>query len=147
VVKASSSSWWKCARAGGACAPETACETCAAYSRERLWRGRRKRPPVSRKIGHRAASPPANEPVYLLLWCLRRVERIISWRRRGDDRGNGEQIVTGPRISTYTPAVLVCVAHYTNPHAVAMTGKAALAVVLLMCLSQAIDNCKYIICT
>lgn len=55
--------------------------------------------------------------------------------------------VTGPRISTYTPTVLVRVAHYTNPHAVAMTGKAALAVALLMCLSQAIDNCKYIICT
>jgi len=26
-----------------------------------MWRGRRKRPPVRRKIGHRAASPPAGE--------------------------------------------------------------------------------------
>lgn len=35
-------------------------------------------------------------------------------------------------------------AHYTNPHAAAMTGKAALAAVLLLCLSQAFLDCEYI---
>jgi len=54
-----------------------------------LWRGRRKRPPVSGKIGHRAASPPAGEPVHLplhyIIWCLytlRRLYNIVTPPRR-----------------------------------------------------------------
>lgn len=110
--------------------------------------GGEKDPPSAGKsatelLPHQPESPCIYHYIILYGVYIRCVACIISWRRRGEDWGNGERIVTGPRISTYTPAVLVCVAHYTNPHAVAMTGKAALAVVLLMCLSQAIDNCKY----
>lgn len=56
-----------------------------AFAANGLWRGRRKRPPVSGKIGHRAASPPARRTYHRVTRCLytlRRWYNIVTPPRR-----------------------------------------------------------------
>jgi len=76
-----------------------------AYSRERLWRGRRKRPPVRRKIDHRAASPPAFSPCI----CSCGILRCVSIGETASRERDGTEDIylytdsVGPRRSLHEP--------------------------------------------
>lgn len=80
VVKASRR--WKCSRAGGACAPKTACET---YSRQRFVAGEAKKTPRQRENRPPSCFPTSPCTYHYVTWCLytlRRWYNIVTPPRR-----------------------------------------------------------------